>query len=188
MTTVNDALKRTLASGSLSDNVMRALVAAETEQQLLQLPPRMIEYVHTDQVKAYALNRLPALYATSERGWERQWHRGHQELRAQIALAVRQGFAAVQRDPLRQPTLRGDLQKSKAEQILQGFRDLLNSPDLEWDDVLLAVEEALEKASKVGRARRKLLSNTSLVGTSLKSSDRDEDDTFDWDSTPLYQR
>ncbi len=84
-------------------NALEPLVVEESQRQLQQLPPKMLGSLKPDrvlaQVVAYALNRLPALYATSDRGWQFQQHQA-QKLRPQIVMAVRQGFAAVQRDPL----------------------------------------------------------------------------------------
>lgn len=85
-------------------NVMERLVAEEVQQQLQQLPPKLVKYLNPVQVIAYALNRLPALYATSERGWHLQQQRAAEQFGHQIVTAVRQGLAAVQRDPLRVAT------------------------------------------------------------------------------------
>lgn len=84
-------------------NALEPLVVEESQRQLQQLPPKMLGSLKPEQVLAqvvaYALNRLPALYATSDRGWQFQQQQA-QKLRPQIVMAVRQGFAAVQRDPL----------------------------------------------------------------------------------------
>lgn len=85
-------------------NVMEPLVAEEVQRQLQHLPPKLVKYLNPAQVIAYALNRLPALYATSIEGWYRQEQRAKNELAHQIFLAVRQGLAAVQRDPLKVST------------------------------------------------------------------------------------
>lgn len=76
----------------------------EVERQLRHLPPKLVEYINPAQVIAYALNRLPALYATSEQGWHRQQQRAKEQFGEQLIVAVRQGLAAVQRDPLRAAT------------------------------------------------------------------------------------
>ncbi|HAX75882.1 MAG TPA: hypothetical protein DCY88_08605 [Cyanobacteria bacterium UBA11372] len=43
-------------------------------------------------------------YATSQEGWHRQQLHARQHLSNQIFMAVRQGFAAVQKDPLKAAT------------------------------------------------------------------------------------
>lgn len=93
-------------------NAIEPLVAQELEQQLQLLSPQIVKYINPAQVMVYALNRLPALYASSEEGWRRQQLRAKQQLKHQIATAVRQGLAAVQKDPLKVSTplkLRGYL-------------------------------------------------------------------------------
>ena len=85
-------------------NAIEPLVAEELEQQLHRLPKQIVRYLNPAQVMAYALNRLPALYATSEEGWHRQQVRAKQQLKEQIVTAVRQGLAAVQKDPLKTST------------------------------------------------------------------------------------
>jgi len=93
-------------------NVLETIVVEEVEQQLEKLPPHLAKYINLVQVVAYALNRLPSMYATSEEGWQRQQLKARNELREQIFMAVRQGLAAVQKDPLKVTTplkLRGNL-------------------------------------------------------------------------------
>lgn len=90
-------------------NAIEPLVAEELRQQLQHLPKQIVKYLNPAQVMAYALNRLPALYATSEEGWRRQQLRAKQQLKQQIVTAVRQGLAAVQKDPLKSSTpLKGE--------------------------------------------------------------------------------
>ncbi len=82
-------------------NALEPLVGEEVERQLQNIPPKLLKYINPVQVTAYALNRLPALYATSVEGWQRQQQRAIKELRSNISDAVRQGIAAVLRDPLK---------------------------------------------------------------------------------------
>lgn len=85
-------------------NAMEQLVAAEAKRQVRRLPPKLIASINVEQVIeqviAYALNRLPGLYATSERGWNFQQQKAKEKYGIEIVAAVRQGLAAVQRDPL----------------------------------------------------------------------------------------
>ena len=94
-------------------NVLEIIVIEEVERQIAKLPPHLAKYINPGQVIAYALNRLPALYATSEEGWRRQQLKAKTELKDQIIMAVRQGLAAVQKDPLKVTTplkVRGNLE------------------------------------------------------------------------------
>jgi hypothetical protein len=85
-------------------NAIEPLIVEEVERQMQQLPPSLVQYLDAAQVTAYALNRLPALYATSVEGWHRQQQRAKEKMAAEIFMAVRQGLAAVQRDPLKTST------------------------------------------------------------------------------------
>lgn len=117
-------------------NVMELLVAEEVEQQLKDLPPRVIKYLKVVEVETYALNRLPALYASSEKGWQHQYDKAKRELRNQIKSAVRQAVAAVQVDPLRSSQPLQLDQGDDASGVLDSLRDLLKQPDLGWDGVV----------------------------------------------------
>lgn len=110
--------RRTVSSMSRNQslnyiNVLEIIVIEEVERQIPKLSPHLVKYINPEQVIAYALNRLPSLYATSEEGWRRQQLKAKTELKNQIVMAVRQGLAAVQKDPLKVTTplkMRGNLE------------------------------------------------------------------------------
>jgi ketopantoate reductase len=124
-------------------NAMESLVAEEFDKQLRQMPSRLQEYIRKPEVIAFALNRLPALYATSEKGWRQQRMRGKQEWAAQITLAVRQAIAAIQRDPLRVSVPLRLKTANTPDYALQELRTILQQDDLTWEDMADAVEQAL---------------------------------------------
>lgn len=160
---------------ALTGNVMESLVNEEVARQIKKLSPRLIEYIHPDQVVAYALNRLPALYATSEQGWHQQWQRGKTEMQSQITTVVRQGFAAIQQDPLRQVNLQGERDLGIASVVLNDLRELLQKPDLDWQAVVPSVEKALVQSMR-GKVTWKRLLRVP------------ETESYDWDSNPQYSR
>jgi hypothetical protein len=124
-------------------NVMETLVMMEVVQQVQRLPRKQQEFVKVAQIKAYALNSLPPMYVTSEQGWARQWGRGQNELRDAIATSVRQGIAAVQRDPLREITQLSSESSPLAETALKQIMRLLGRDDLSWYTVVPALKQAL---------------------------------------------
>ncbi len=128
-------------------NVMELLVAEEVEQQLKDLPPRVVKYLKVVEVETYALNRLPALYASSEKGWKHQYDKAKRELRNQIKSAVRQAVAAVQVDPIRssEPLQLGS--EDEASGVLDSLRDLLKQPDLGWDGVVNRLRDMMGSRS-----------------------------------------
>ncbi len=85
-------------------NALEPLVIHEVDRQVERLPAKLLKLVEISQIKAqaiaYALNRLPAMYATSERGWEFQQRKAQEKYGRKITEVVRQGLAAIQLDPL----------------------------------------------------------------------------------------
>jgi hypothetical protein len=154
-------------------NVMEALVDDEIEAFLeAHSGDRGIRYINPSQVKAFALNRLPGLYATSELGWQKQWERGKVEFAATIQTAVHQGFAAVNRDPLRYNDALLPPQ-DEAELALATLAKVFRRNDLCWGNLVEAVHEALNQAEASGQAWRR---------SGVRQA------VFDWDSNPVHQR
>ena len=124
-------------------NVMERLVAEEVARQKSKLPGKLRGYIKTVEVETYALNRLPALYASSEKGWQMQYEKAGQDHAEAIHKAVRQGVAAVQIDPLRASEPLSVKQHDESEAILTTFRNMLNQPELSWDDILYKCKRLL---------------------------------------------
>jgi hypothetical protein len=119
-------------------NVMELLVAEEVDRQLANLPERVSKYIKRTEVETFALNRLPALYASSEKGLQHQYDRALHDFKSQIFNAVRQAFAAVQVDPIR---LSQPLKLNQEEEaVLQALRELLKDPNLTWKSALKEIQ------------------------------------------------
>jgi len=129
-------------------NVMEILVAEEVSRQLASLPERVSKYVKRTEVETFALNRLPALYASSEKGLQHQYDRALHDHRPQIVSAVRQAFAAVQVDPIR---LSQPLKLNQEEEaVLQALRELLQQPDLTWKMALKEIQRIQSRRQAQG--------------------------------------
>jgi len=124
-------------------NVMERLVAEEVQRQKGKLPPKLREYIKTVEVETYALNRLPALYASSEKGWQMQYEKAGKTNAESVSKAVRQGIAAVQVDPLRASQPLSVKQNDESEAVLTSFRNMLNQPELSWDDIMYKCKRLL---------------------------------------------
>jgi hypothetical protein len=136
-------------------NAMESLVVEEVDRQLQRLPTKLVEYISTAEVIAYALNRLPSLYATSEKGWRQQRLRGKNELKNQVNTVVRQALIAVQRDPLRVAAPLGMTEEELEPYIaLQGLRQILGKENLSWDTLIEVVERSLRKARREGKSEQ----------------------------------
>ncbi|MBF2055634.1 MAG: late competence development ComFB family protein [Cyanobacterium sp. T60_A2020_053] len=93
------------AEKQIYKNVMELLVDEEVDFQLKQNKAiRQPELINRIEVATFALNRLPSLYASSREGIKKQKTRALVKYKKQIHEAVSQGFAAVEKDPLRRST------------------------------------------------------------------------------------
>ncbi len=131
-------------------NTMEILVSEELNRQLKLIPPRLAKYLNTHEIAAFALNRLPALYATSERGWRQQCVKGKRDYADQIKHAVRQGVAAVQKDPLRVETPLVPPSNQDAEKALAALRQVLQCEELTWQNLEHKVRESLDHSAQQG--------------------------------------
>lgn len=127
---------------------MEPLVVEEVDKQIKTLSPKVVQYLNKAEVIAFALNRLPPLYATTEKGWKQQQIKASREMRHQIVASVRQAFAAVQRDPLRSASPLRLEEDRDANEALQGLRDLLRSNDLSWGNLVDSIEQALIRTAR----------------------------------------
>jgi hypothetical protein len=157
-------------------NVMESLVVEEVELQFRQFSPRQQSFISPDAVTTYALNRLQPLYANSTKGYECQSQLAREKLSKAIATAVRQGIAAVERDPLRasQPLLLS--LNEKAERALQAMQHILQRNDLDWDNLPDVLEAALNSASNGDK------------NWQLRSAKRPSPPGLDWTTRRLRSR
>ncbi|NER82294.1 MAG: late competence development ComFB family protein [Leptolyngbya sp. SIO1D8] len=156
---------KAMAHDKVYINVMETLVAEEVDRYLPTLPGRVLKYIRRSDVETFALNRLPALYASSERGLQYQQDRAVQELKPQIVKVVRRAFAAVQADPIRfYEPIQFTHEDSTSTAVLQSLRDWLRSPDMTWEDALTTIRKlkrrgadarVLSQSSETSAAHRK---------------------------------
>jgi len=158
-----------------SRNVMEILVVEEVERQIHDLPSKIAKYIKPIEVTAYALNRLPGLYATSERGWQRQLNRGRTDFSEQVTITVRQAVIAVQRDLLRtEISLCFYKDEERAALVaLQKVKVLLQDEDLTWENLAAVLEESLL--------------NTLRGKITWRSSRRADYEIFNWNEHPLHR-
>lgn len=131
-------------------NVMELLVADEIDRQIVRLPNNIRKFINTIEVATYALNRLPALYASSQQGFNKQKLKGRSQYSVKITQEVRKGFAAVQQDLLRSSTPllaenEEEIDKSIAEAkaALKELADYLPEKDLTWKNIVKLVKPLL---------------------------------------------
>ena len=125
-------------------NALEELVIEEAEAQYKRLGADVKKRVDLSEVIAYTLNRLPPMYATTQRGWVQQRKKAEQDLHTAIIKTVRNGFLSTQSDVLRQqdPIPAHEL-ISQARSLVK-LRKLFNKDYLKWKDVPNAVRDALD--------------------------------------------
>ena len=146
-------------------NIMEELVAEEVTRQLKRLPSNLSEYINKVEVATFALNRLPALYASSHKGLNQQKLKGKTQHSVQITKAVRQGLAAVQKDVLRYstPIEIDEIANSEAvhneeletaRKALAQFAQFFPEKRVSWAELVKVVIPLLEKHRAVTNIRQ----------------------------------
>jgi hypothetical protein len=135
-----------------SYNVMELLVTEEVDKQIQLLSVKTAKLIKAPDVVAYALNRLPSLYATSKIGWQRQLNRAKTEFSKQINQAVHQGIIAVQKDPLHISDLINDSAENgegnqAANAALAKLKVLLLREDLSWENLADVVKDHVNRSN-----------------------------------------
>jgi len=125
-------------------NALEELVIEEAEAQYKRLGTDVKKRVDLSEVIAYTLNRLPPMYATTQRGWVQQRKKADQELGAAITKTVRNGFLSTQSDVLRQNDPIPDHELISQARSLFKLRKLFSKDYLKWKDVPEIVRNALD--------------------------------------------
>lgn len=140
------------------DNAMEPLVIEELEVQLQKLPVEEAEKINKKEAIAFALNRLPPLYSTTEEGWYWQQERALEKFPDLIAKMVAWAIRKTQKKPkgdfirpLPGPdrALEGNFIRPlpgpnrASEAALEELKKLLVCQDLSWENLAGVVEATL---------------------------------------------
>ncbi len=150
-------------------NVMESLVTAEVERQLRNYPPKLVKYLNQIEVETFALNRLPAFYASCTEGWHKQRKRAETEFKEEITKVVRQAFAAVQRDPIRFSTpiiIKTEQETQEIRSALEILQKVFQPDEPSWHGLAVVAKQVLGRTSISGVNRK---ANTSQK---LKNGER----------------
>ncbi|MEL4898486.1 late competence development ComFB family protein [Crocosphaera sp. Alani8] len=106
-------------------NVMEELVLSEAINQVTRQESKESGCLDIGDIAAYALNRLPPLYATTHEGADYQRQRAQKELQTLIAQQVAEGIQRY----VERPTIpnRRPLEQEQRSHILQNMTDMLKS-------------------------------------------------------------
>ncbi len=124
-------------------NAIEELVIAEIDLQISHLPQYRRDQINLSEVAAYALNRLPPMYATSKSGWLRQRQKAISEMRSQIESAVRRALISVKPDALRDSRPLPSQEVASHARSLADLQQILGAEDASWKDIPTALENAL---------------------------------------------
>lgn len=126
-------------------NAMETLVREEVDRQLIELGTTDSQDFDRSDAIAYALNRLPALYATTEEGWQRQIQRARRGLMDLISMTTTWGINEAQRKyrPDETPLTHKHV-RPPAERALDELKLLFGREDLSWDNLSRVVHDAVQ--------------------------------------------
>jgi hypothetical protein len=125
-------------------NTLENLVASISQRQISRLDPALKQQVTLEEVCAFALNRLPPMYATTERGLMYWRDRARTELSSDILITVRQGVMTILKSPSRfLPPLPSDKFTTQQELAIAELKDILQIEDLDWRNVAVVVKDAI---------------------------------------------
>ncbi|MDC0832623.1 hypothetical protein CKA32_005563 [Geitlerinema sp. FC II] len=122
-------------------NAMEPLAIEEVQRQLRELPLDVAASIDTSEAIAYALNRLPPLYATTVEGWTWNQERGRNSLNDLIKMAASWGIREAQRK--RKPFVTPLSKPDDSETALHALQSLLGRPDLGWNEIVSVLEQRL---------------------------------------------
>ena len=139
-------------------NIMEELVNNEIERQFKCLPENIKQNINKIEVATFALNRLPALYASCHKGLNKQKLKGKSKFSVQVTRVVRQAFAIIQEDILRSssplqpetdvnPEQISELEEAK--RALAELSDLLPSESSSWTQVVAAIKPMLANSNGI---------------------------------------
>ena len=170
-------------------NTLEELVIEEAEAQYKRLGADVQKRVDLSEVIAYTLNRLPPMYATTQRGWSQQRKKASQELGAAISKTVRNGFLSTQSDALRQtdPIPAHEL-ISQARSLFK-LRKLFNKDHLKWKDIPEVVQNALASGSyQAGSGYISAEQRTSILARSYALRRRSTTELFNTSKSSTNQK
>ncbi|WP_055075943.1 late competence development ComFB family protein [Pseudanabaena sp. 'Roaring Creek'] len=126
-------------------NVLLEFVYREANAQIQNLGIGIRHKYNIDEVIAFALNRLPVMFASTESGLQIK-RQECMAIHADITKITKQALLGVRRDPLREPQPLEDVELANAPYVLLNVQNSLGWQNLMWCDLPKALEDALENA------------------------------------------
>ncbi len=124
-------------------NAIEEMVIQEVQSQLTKAPQSQRNTVNINDVAAYALNRLPPMYATSQQRWFQQQRRARTEFMGQIETMVRRALIHAKPDVLRDITPLSEKETENQAVTLVKLQQLFGVEDMTWRDLPAVLDNAL---------------------------------------------
>lgn len=131
---------------------LERLIIRMTQNRAQNFPPAELKFIRLEDVLALTLNRLPPLYATSEKGINHLRHYAQMNIGSEVAIIVHESMLEIRNnlsyrkiDPLMFHKIRHE-----REQSLSKIRNLLFNREVKWQNLLEVVSQSLENA-KTGK-------------------------------------
>ncbi len=167
-------------------NALEIVVVEEAKTQFAQLDRAKRQDINLSEVIAFVLNRLPCLYASSDRGWLQQRKRANNEFRKQAVALLHQGFLRIGNNPLVRVSPLPLYEIERPDYCLQQLREILRRPELTWREVPAIVQESISRgtASALDHLsvyeRRRILETKNFIRKSKNQINK----TIDKDKAP----
>lgn len=134
-------------------NILENVVVSLSRLQVSHLDPDSMDKVNIDEVAAYALNRLPPMYATDGETLKQMRLKAKSELSQQIATNVRQGIQVVLQSPkpvkIKPQFLRFNKDMDTA---IREVNLIFNRQDITWRNIIEVLKQELEARREALRA------------------------------------
>ena len=128
-------------------NVLEKLVLSLAYHQIQKLHPAIADTVDLGEATAYVLNRLPTMYATTEKGYKELRLRAREVYGLEVVTVLKEAIEVcvevpnVEKVPL--PLARFEAEQ---EQALDQIRWILQRDDINWRNAPFIVEECLQQS------------------------------------------
>jgi hypothetical protein len=167
-------------------NAMEILVEEEVDRRLAQLSDGHRAYLNRMELIAFALNHLPAMYATGEKGLSFQLAQGRTQHSAKIQQAVQQSIAAVLRDPILNYTPLKFQAPAGMREILKRIQVLLHNEKIDWEtlpEILEALVRQTSRGDQIAAMNGAMSASPVMTNTNAAEHYNPFDEDFDQDVT-----
>ncbi|BBC22850.1 late competence development ComFB family protein [Pseudanabaena sp. ABRG5-3] len=128
---------------------LERLVMKMAQNRAQKFSPTELKFIRLEDVLALTLNRLPPLYATSEKGLNHLRYYAQMNIGSEVAIMVHEAMLEVRKNNYQSISpLMFQKIRHEREQALVKVRKLLLNPEVRWQNLLEIVSQSLDFAKK----------------------------------------